>query len=106
MTKIELESLSLTELRQLQAAIPAELQKREEADKRALIAEISQIAKAKGYSLSDLLVGGKSPTAKPRLPPAYRHPTDSNLTWSGRGRKPRWLADLVLAGAKLEDFAV
>lgn len=106
MRKIELGSLSLPELRQLQAAIPAELQKREESEKKALLEEIRQIAKSKGYSLDDLLVGGKSLQAKQKLPPAYRHPTDSKLTWSGRGRQPGWLAALVAAGAKQEDFAV
>lgn len=38
----------------------------------------------------------------------YRHPTDASLTWSGRGRWPFWLRDLVDKGVgkDKDDFAV
>ncbi len=105
MEKLELERLSLAELRQLQVAIPRELQKREEAERKAIIEEIREIAKSRGYSLSDLFAAEKQ-HGRQALPPAYRHPSDSKLTWSGRGRKPAWLVTLIEAGGKLGDFAV
>lgn len=104
MEKLELEGLSLAELRQLQVAIPRELQKRKEAERKAIIEEIREIAKANGYSLNDLFAAEQH--GRQKLPPAYRHPSDSELTWSGRGRKPAWLVTLIEAGGKLGDFAV
>ncbi|MBM9595987.1 H-NS histone family protein [Rhodobacteraceae bacterium MCCB 386] len=36
--------------------------------------------------------------------PKYRHPDYPELTWSGRGRRPRWITDAVEAGLKLDDL--
>ncbi|WP_245696247.1 H-NS family nucleoid-associated regulatory protein [Alloyangia pacifica] len=33
-------------------------------------------------------------------------PQNREVTWSGRGRKPAWLAEEIAAGKKLEDFAI
>jgi DNA-binding protein H-NS len=37
--------------------------------------------------------------------PKYRHPSDPNLTWSGRGKRPAWIAEALAAGKSLEDLA-
>jgi DNA-binding protein H-NS len=36
----------------------------------------------------------------------YRHPEDSALTWSGRGRKPRWVVEFLAKGGKIESLAI
>ncbi len=41
-------------------------------------------------------------TAKPEAP-RYRDP-DTDDTWSGRGKKPRWVEAAIERGSKLEDF--
>ena len=38
--------------------------------------------------------------------PKYRNPDNASETWSGRGRKPRWLEERLAKGAPLEDFAI
>jgi DNA-binding protein H-NS len=38
--------------------------------------------------------------------PKYRHPTNPNLTWTGRGKRPAWIAEALAAGKSLEDLAV
>ena len=38
--------------------------------------------------------------------PKYRNPDNASETWSGRGRKPRWLEERLEKGAPLEDFAI
>jgi DNA-binding protein H-NS len=38
------------------------------------------------------------------LAPRYRGP--GGETWSGRGRQPRWLADLEAAGHDREEFLI
>jgi DNA-binding protein H-NS len=36
----------------------------------------------------------------------YRHPENAELTWTGRGRKPVWVQELLTAGKTLEDLAI
>lgn len=38
--------------------------------------------------------------------PKYRNPKNAEETWSGMGKRPRWLADELAKGAKLEGFAI
>ena len=40
-----------------------------------------------------------------KVAPKYRDP-DTGDTWSGRGRKPRWLEAKIEAGYTLEDLKV
>ncbi len=46
------------------------------------------------------------PDGRARVKPKYRNPEDPSQTWSGRGKRARWLEEKLAAGAKLEDFAV
>ena len=40
------------------------------------------------------------------IPPKYAHPNNPALTWSGRGKAPKWLTDLQAQGGPLEAFLV
>lgn len=105
-----LSELSIAELRELLTAIPAEIRKREVQEKKAILNEVRELAKARGYVLEDLVgtgaTGGDGAVAKRTVAPKYRHPQDSSLTWTGRGRKPVWLVQLLEAGSSLEDVAI
>ena len=35
-----------------------------------------------------------------------RHPEDGALTWSGRGRQPKWVAEFLAKGGKIESLAI
>lgn len=84
-------------------------QKREEAVARAR-AEIEKIAASTGYSVEDLLglrdTRARKAVARKSLPDKYRNPKDSSQTWSGRGKRPKWLQEVLEKGAKLESFLV
>jgi DNA-binding protein H-NS len=54
-----------------------------------------------GFSLTEL-VGAKAKTTGAHAPAKFRHPENSALTWSGRGRKPRWFLEALSTG-KTED---
>ena len=47
----------------------------------------------------------KKTGAKRKVAPKYRHPS-TGAEWTGRGRQPRWLADAVAKGAKLDSFLI
>lgn len=105
-----LSQLSIAELRELQIAIPAEIRKREVQEKKSILNEVRELAKARGYALEDLVgtgpAGGDGAVAKRKVAPKYRHPQDPSLTWTGRGRQPAWLAQLLESGSSLEDVAI
>jgi DNA-binding protein H-NS len=41
----------------------------------------------------------------PRVLPKYRNPQTSE-TWSGRGKRPRWLVAAMKSGRKIEEFRI
>jgi DNA-binding protein H-NS len=106
---MNLEKLSLAELRQLQKDLPAEIQRRETMERKSVVAELRALAAARGFDYEELVAGtAAAPAAKPRKPVAakYRHPQDATLAWTGRGRKPAWVADWLASGKPLEALVV
>lgn len=41
-----------------------------------------------------------------KVPIRYRNPENLNETWTGRGKKPRWLVAKLEIGYNIEDFEV
>jgi DNA-binding protein H-NS len=42
----------------------------------------------------------------PKNEPKYRNPEDPSITWSRRGRHPRWVNELLAAGRAIDDFRI
>lgn len=106
---MDLSHLSIAELKELQGRIPEAIAKKKSEEKQKVIDETKAFLAAKGYSLDDVI--GKSKGARkgaPRGPVAvkYRHPQNGDLTWTGRGRKPAWVAEWISSGKKIEALAV
>jgi DNA-binding protein H-NS len=73
--------------------------------KETFIAEMRERAMEMGLSF-DTLFGARwmrSDAGQP-LTPKYRGPHGE--TWSGRGRQPRWLAELEASGHQREEFRI
>jgi DNA-binding protein H-NS len=102
---IDLNTLSLKELKDLQSQVAKAIGGYEERRKREAIAELEEIARAKGFSLSELT--GAAPVRK-RSPavPKFANPANKADTWSGRGRKPRWFSEALAKGKKPESMAI
>lgn len=45
---------------------------------------------------------GKGRGAGKTVPPKYRHPSNEELTWTGRGNRPRWLTEYLEANPNVE----
>jgi len=43
---------------------------------------------------------------RPKVAPKYRNPNNLNETWSGRGKRPRWLAAQLRSGKRLHHFLI
>lgn len=102
---IDLNELSLKELKDLQSQVAKAISGYEDRRKKEALAELEEKARALGFSLAELT--GVSPTRK-RTPAVakYANPSDSSDTWSGRGRKPRWFEAALKSGKSAEDLAI
>jgi DNA-binding protein H-NS len=71
------------------------------------IAEIKRQMAQFGITAEDLGFGGRAGRGKGRAAIAakYRDPV-SGKTWSGRGRRPRWVAEQESQGKSLDAFRV
>ncbi|WP_298393284.1 H-NS histone family protein [Azonexus hydrophilus] len=105
---MDLSALSLAELRDLQQQIPAELKRREAAEKANVLNEVRAFAKARGFAIEDLL--GKEVKVKTstggKVKVKYRHPQNAELEWTGRGRKPKWVEAWLAQGGNLDALLV
>lgn len=108
---MDISKLSIKELQELQAIIPEEIKSRMVQEKKAVLNEIVELAAKRGYKLDELLGQQDSAPIKKngtRKPAKikYRSPDDSSLTWTGRGKKPVWVAAWLNQGKSLEALKV
>jgi DNA-binding protein H-NS len=102
---IDLEELSLDELKKLRKDVDSAIKNFGDRKKRKALAEVEAFARERGLNPSDLSEIGKRRSRKPAQP-KYAHPDNPEQTWSGRGRRPRWLDEALAKGRTLEDLAV
>ena len=103
---MDISAIATADLKDLLDRIPAELKRREKEDKAKARKEIEAIAAAHGFSLDDLLGGVSEPKVKQAVAVKYRHPENADLAWTGRGRQPKWVADILASGGTLEQLLV
>ena len=107
---MDLSAFSLVELRDLEKQIPAELKRREAAEKAIVRNEVHALVSARGFTLEDIM--GKElkiqATAgeKIKVKVKYRHPQDASLAWTGRGRQPKWVEAWLAEGGDLDRLLV
>ena len=102
---MDLSRLSVAELNALQADITREIARRRKSEADSLVNEFRKRAAELGLSVEDL-VSGKSGAKRGKVAVKYRHPDDANLTWTGRGKRPRWVDAWLKSGKQIEQLAV
>jgi DNA-binding protein H-NS len=102
---LNLNSLSLKELKELQTQVAKAISTYEDRKKRDALAELEEKAREMGFTLAELT--GVTATRK-RSPSMakYANPANPDDTWSGRGRKPRWFIAALEEGKSPEDLAI
>jgi DNA-binding protein H-NS len=107
--KLELEIMSLDDLWVLHEEISGILSARIKAEKQELekrLAVLNGGARGLRDPSSFERVPDDKPRRKyPRVLPKYRNPQTSE-TWSGRGKRPRWLVAAMKSGRKIEEFQI
>jgi DNA-binding protein H-NS len=111
----------LTELNAERAQIETELKEAERALKQSALNEILEKMKAHGIDKSEIAESLGLTVAEPKKRkaraekgavakkekgvPKYRS-SDNAMTWTGKGRKPRWVQDYLDIGGDLESLLI
>jgi DNA-binding protein H-NS len=104
-SSVDLSKFTIPELQELAQEIESEIVTRRESAKVKVLEQMRELAGSIGMTPEELLgAGGKGRAGK--VLPKYRHPDDASLTWSGRGKRPLWINEVLGAGKTLDDLAV
>lgn len=102
---IDLNSLNLKELKELQSSVNKAVNGFEDRKRKEALSQVEEAARALGFTLSEL-TGTAVPRKRSPAMPKFANPANSSETWSGRGRKPRWFVAALKAGKKPENMAI
>lgn len=103
---MDLSALDLKELKKLQADVAKAIATFEDRAKKQAISALEEKARELGFTLSELTGGAASKRSGGSVAPKYAHPENASLTWTGRGRKPKWVIEALNAGKSLADLAI
>ena len=125
--QIDLSELTLHELLALQNALPEIIEEAKKGEKDKLRQKMAAMAAESGFELGELfdeddLDSDSDSDSDPKTDPEvdtkkkrkqigfvkakYVNPEDTEQTWSGRGRKPKWATKHVKDGGKLTDLLI
>jgi DNA-binding protein H-NS len=104
-------SIDLTQFtaEQLDALIAAaaEQKRRQQRERIGEVRKkVAALAKSEGYTIEELFGGAKPARGGSKVAPKYRNPTNPEQTWSGRGKRPKWMEAAIAGGKKVEDFKI
>lgn len=100
----DFENKSLEELVEIKKELENIILKKEKKRKTELLKEFKEMAKIEGLTLEEIISSSNISAKKKKLPPMYKNHFGD--TWSGRGRKPKWIQKELDNGKKLEDFLI
>jgi len=103
MAAVNLDKMSLKEMRDLQDKLARAIVTARERERTEVKQKVEAMVQGAGFNMNELFSGrgrAKSTVAK------YANPDDRTETWTGRGRKPNWLNQKLQKGAKIDDFAI
>lgn len=101
---LDFDKMSLKEMRDLRAKLDRAINSYEDRKRREALAAVEEAARVHGFNLADL-TGGKL-SRSGTVAPKYANPDDPTMTWTGRGRKPRWIVENLENGKQLEDMLI
>lgn len=116
----DISQLTLAQLTDLAEQIAERRVDLEQRRRKELAAQFRELAEADGIELTDVLAelnlgaaprnpiprAAQSSTAGSKVAPKYRNPSDRSTTWTGRGRKPRWVEDYLAGGGTLDQLRI
>ncbi|MGY9046452.1 hypothetical protein P775_26845 [Puniceibacterium antarcticum] len=106
MARVDLDQLSLDELKQLEKDVTKAIKNFEARRKSEALAAVEAKAREMGFTIAELTGDSKAKGKATVSAPKYQHPENPALTWTGRGRKPNWFQEAVDAGTPAESMLI
>ncbi len=103
---MDLSKLSVADLRALQEQVAHALKEREQQERAQARAQILAIAQSAGIPLKELMATSSLRPKTGAVAVRYRHPKNTSLQWTGRGRQPKWVQEWVASGQSLDALRV
>jgi len=100
----DIDRMTFKELQDLETRIRRAKSAAQEKTRTDLKEKVEAIVAAAGFKMSDLF-GGRGGKGR-KVAAKYANPDDPSETWTGRGRKPRWLAAKLKEGDKIDKFLI
>lgn len=101
---IDLRTMTLKELKQLQKDVDHAVSTFKDRQRAEAVAALEAVAREKGFTLSELT--GAMKQRRKTVSPKYANPDDQDMTWTGRGRQPRWVVEALESGKSLDDLLI
>jgi DNA-binding protein H-NS len=98
----DLEKMPTNTLWKFHEKVTSILALRMEAHKLELEKRLEELGVRFGGSPKDI----PQPRPYPKVLPKFRNPEFPSETWSGRGRQPHWVIELLASGASLDDCRI
>jgi DNA-binding protein H-NS len=102
MPEINLQDLSLSDLKTLSEQIDDEINYRSLDARKKAAAQIKELAASVGMTVEELAF--YSATRKSKGEAKYQNPADLSQTWSGRGKRPGWVKVVLEQGGSLDSL--
>ena len=114
MANTDLSGLGLGELKELSKKVSEQIVVAERQEIDSAAEQIEAIARSLHMTTQELIERSGLLTAKTKRGPKpgvkgaalYRNPKDASLTWTGRGRQPKWVAEHLEGNGKLDDLKI
>ena len=107
MSKINgLEKMSYKDLLSLKDRVAAAIVARQASERHELKRKLEEMVQQSGFDVSEIFGARGAGRKGSKVAVKYRNPKDPSQTWTGRGRKPRWIADALAKGQKMDSFLV
>lgn len=100
------QNLSESELRSVIERAEVALKNKQANKRKETIAKIKELAASIDVQVEIIEDGKKTPRQFTKVPVKYRHPSDPEKSWTGRGMTPKWLRDLLDQGRNIAEFKV
>jgi DNA-binding protein H-NS len=107
--RMNLEEMSIDEIWKLHEELSQVLAARLTSEMRQLEKRLAQLSRDQPKHLEVPLEKNLDNAGRrkyPKVLPKYRNSSAPFETWSGRGKRPRWLASALEAGCKIDEFAI
>ncbi|WP_084782681.1 H-NS family nucleoid-associated regulatory protein [Roseivivax halodurans] len=100
---VDLSEMSRDDLVNLEKDVQKALKSYDQRKRTEAMAAAKEAAKEHGFALEELLQDAPS---KPKSLPKFANPENPAETWTGRGRKPKWMQEKLASGHTQDEFLI